>query len=261
MHAVDVDDNSRHAATAAAMHAVDVDDNSRHAATATAMHAMDVDGDNSRERITAMPALDKLDMSVLDNLPAAMRLELLQAYGLCSRYTPRKGNSVKGGGKAGGAGSSGRKRKTPAALPTTVKRQTVRSLAMDSSRNGTEHLDLSKQSGRGAVRALALVRPRATSQVGQTKPLEQGVGGGTVQTAHVESGLSSRGARQAVHGLTLTQVDPTTFQELPEGVKQVLRDTLPCSRDSFIAREDAIEVWPARQQTFLHGPRKVSCLP
>jgi hypothetical protein len=198
----------------------------------TAAQTLDTDAKSS-EPVTAIPALDKLDMSVVDNLPAAIRLELMQAYGLHSR-TPRKR-----GAKAA-AGGSGRKRKPPSSLPMAVKRQTIRSLAIDCSRDAVHDCS------------------RDAEQAVQCKQVRSRTVGGSGFIP--DCGKAASTAQHAIHGLTLSQVDPATFQELPEDVQQALRNSLPRSRDRFIAREEAVEIRPTRQQTLIHGFQVVCCL-
>lgn len=66
--------------------------------------------------ITALPAADKLDMAVLDSLPATMRLELMREYGMhafgaqrqvLGRPTPTKSKSIASGAFSKGQGGDG----------------------------------------------------------------------------------------------------------------------------------------------------------
>ena len=189
----------------------------------------------SDEPVTAMPALDQLDMTVVDTLPPAMRLELMQAYGLHSTGpTPRKRAARTVVGKA--SGGSGRKRKAAGAASVAAKRP-----------------------------APAIVRPAAPA----CKERRDGAGdiaveacdagpgpsvdiGAATAPAFGESGRGGR-PRVAVHGLTLSQIDPETFQELPEDERRGLAAALPRSRSTFVAKQEIFDAQTsARQQTLVH---------
>lgn len=188
--------------------------------------------------VTAMPALDLLDMSVVDTLPAAMRLELMQAYGLHSTGpTPRKKPARAVVGKS--AGGSGRKRKATAAAPTAAaaKRAAPAPAAARAAQHAGEPLR-DTPSGDAALPDASECPPGKVGPPAATELLPCGGGG----------------PRVAIQGLTLSQIDPGTFQELPEDERQCLVSSLPRSRSAFVAKQEVFDPQAtARQQTLVHG--------
>jgi hypothetical protein len=192
------------------------------------------------EPVTAMPALSTVDISVLDQLPAAMRLELTKAYGLHSMgATPRK----KGGGRRNAIASSSASKRRATAAPskppvpragskpllgmTPAKADAAPSVASSSRKAAPEQGVHSKQS----VYDAPLDRPFATRHAGTRTP------------------------RCGVHGMTLSQLDPATLSELPEDVQQDVLDSLPRSREAFVQRTAAEQrsAGAPRGSSLVHG--------
>ena len=174
--------------------------------------------------VTAMPALDTLDMTVLDQLPAAMRLELMKAYGLHSMgVTPCKRRNT----RSNVITSASKKR--PAAVPdkVTEKKPAV-----------AKATPLKREAAVAAMRGTVFSDAAAPSTSAAVAPTsaaaEPDVQGHQAAFDAFAQCRTGRGLRCGVQGLTLSQLDPETLQELPEDVRQSIVDSLPRSRADFV---------------------------
>ena len=216
--------------------------------------------------VTAMPALDTLDMSVLDQLPAAMRLELMKAYGLhACGATPKRG-----GGKGGPKPQLSSANKRKPALPARAgSRDSTPSKAH---RTGTPFKPVVKgeegANPASAGKALAGAVPTARAPEGAgARTAEHAVATASAilkaeplalqPAAAQHAAWTAAAPRIAAQGLTLSQVDPGTLHELPTDVQQNVLTTLPRSRAAFLQRDgpgaDPAEGKPSFGNSLVHG--------